>query len=318
LRNKYTEEQIQFIIQEKSKPDGLSSRKIASQLGLSKSGVNDCWNRVKGLVDSDKESGPKILLFDLETAPEVYMGFGRYKQNIQEDFVLQEGYMLSFVAKWLGDDKAVSVGLPYYKDTYVPMKPCDEKLVKDLHNLLDEADMCIAHNLKGFDWKVANTRFIKYGLKPVSPTKLIDTLNIAKANFKFPTNRLDTIARYLGVGQKLPHTGAKLWRDCVEGCEDAWKMMIDYNYVDVEVLEEVYMKLRPYDRRHPNLALYYPEPDERCICCGSKNLEITDKKAYTSVSSFEVYQCQDCGKHNRKRVNLLEKDKKDSLFMNCL
>jgi len=311
----FTEVEISKVVEEKLK--GTGSRAIGKMLGRSKSAVNYVWNRIKGDIPKiDGVDKPKILLFDLETAPEVYMGFGRYKQNISEDFVLQEPFMLSFVAKWLGDDNIISIGLPYYEDTYQPMSPCDEKLVRDLHKLLDSASILIAHNLVGFDFKVANTRFVRYGLPPISPTKLVDTLNIAKQNFRFPTNKLDTIARYLNVGQKLPHSGASMWRECMEGNEDSWKKMIEYNTVDVTVLEEVYMKLRAFDKKHPNLALLYPDNENRCVCCGSKDLELTDKKAYTSVSEFEVYQCKSCGKHNRTRTNTLSKSKRDSLMMN--
>ena len=303
-----------IIIEEKLK--GTGSRKIGDMINRGKSTVNDYWNRIKEDKQEVKRSAPKITLFDLETAPEIYMGFGRYKQNIAEDFVLQEPYMLSFVAKELGADTAISLGLPYYKDTYEPMKPCDEQLVRDLHNILDSSDILIAHNLKGFDMKVANTRFLRYGLDPISPVKLIDTLDIARSNFKFPTNKLDTIARYLGVGKKLSHTGASMWRDCVEGNEDAWRKMIEYNVVDVEVLEEVYLKLRPFDKRHPNLALYYPATEHRCVKCGSTDLELTDKKAYTSLSEFNVYKCNGCGTHIRNRQNNLSKAKRENILMN--
>ena len=301
-----------------AKEGELSWRGIARKLGVPRSTVSDFLRPIKDKLDKqDKEfNGAKILIFDIETAPELYFGFGRYKQNIQEDFVVRNSFLMSFVAKWLNDTNIVSFALPYYEEHYKDSPYSDELLAKDLHKLLNEADIVVAHNLSGFDWKVANTRFVYWGLDPISPTKLVDTLNIARANFKFPTNRLDTIARYLGVGQKLPHTGAKLWRDCYMGDEKAWKLMVDYNTVDVTVLEEVYLKLRAYDKRHPNVALWYDDKMARCVCCGSTNLRKTNKKAYTSVSSFDVYQCGNCGKHNRTRKNTLEKDKRDSLLMN--
>ena len=68
----------------------------------------------------------------------------------------------------------------------------DYELAKELHKLLDEADFMVAHNLKQYDFKVANTRFAAHGLPPISPTKLIDTLEIAKKNFRFPDNKLNT------------------------------------------------------------------------------------------------------------------------------
>jgi hypothetical protein len=295
----------------------MSWRQIAKEIDKPKSTVSDYLReffrrKPEGVIK------PKILLFDIETAPELYYGFGRYKQNIQEDFVVRSNYLLSFCAKWLGEDGIASYALPYYEERYKADPYDDSELASDLHALLSEADIVIAHNLAGFDWKVANTRFLVAGLDPISPTKLVDTLKIAKSQFKFPTNRLDTIARYLGVGQKLPHSGASLWRGCMEGDDLSWKQMVDYNTVDVEVLEEVYLKLRAFDKRHPNVAVFYPDAIRRCVCCGSHKVELTDKKAYTNVSEFDVYQCQECGKHMRDRVNTFDKEKRQSLMMNPL
>lgn len=297
----------------------LSWRQIAAAIDVPKSTVSDFLRaHYRGVKpeSSVTKDGPRILLFDIETAPELYMGFGRYKQNIQEDFVVRSSFIMSYVAKWLGQDNAVSIALPYY-DLYKEDPYSDYQLCLDLHKLLNEADIVVAHNI-AFDWKVANTRFVFHGLPPISPTKLVDTLKIAKASFRFPTNRLDTIARYLEVGQKLPHTGAKLWRDCYEGVESSWKMMVDYNYVDVEVLESVYLKLRAFDNRHPNVALFHKDDALRCVCCGSTDLKLTDKKSYTSLSEFDVLQCNSCGKHNRTRKTNLSKEKRESLLMNAL
>lgn len=304
---------------------GYSGRQIAQEIGMGKTTVNDFLAYYRenkgeyalscGDIKTAQEEGVKILLYDLETAPELYMGFGRYKQNIQEDFVYRNSFVMSYSAKWLGKDDIVSVGLPDYP-AYEEDPYDDYQLCLDLHKLLNEADWVVAHNI-AFDWKTANTRFVKHGLPPISPTKLIDTLAIAKANFRFPTNRLDTIARYLGVGQKLAHTGAKMWRDCYDGDMQAWQNMIDYNAVDVLVLEEVYLALRAFDKKHPNAALYYKDNAPRCVCCGSTDLTLTDKRAYTSVSEFEVYQCNSCGKHNRTRVNVLPKEQRQKLLMNA-
>ena len=92
----------------------------------------------------------------------------------------------------------------------------DERLVLKLWCLLDNADIVIGHNLRRFDNKKANSYFLKYGLKPPSPYRTIDTLLIAKAKFALPFNNLDYIAEYVNVGRKIP-TDIQLWIDCDKG-----------------------------------------------------------------------------------------------------
>lgn len=300
---------------------GMSKRAIAKHLDIGRTCCREWLNKYEDgqveLENSDQEvkRSPRVLVFDLETSPELSYHFGRWDVRINDDFNVQPSYLLSFSAKWLGEKEIVTMGLPYYG--YDPKNICDKQLCEDLHKLLDEADVVVAHNLKGFDWKVAQTRFLLNGLTTISPTKLVDTLHIARSNFRFPTNKLDTLARQLGVGAKLQHSGASLWRGCLEGKEEDWNTMLEYNTVDVTVLEDVYMKLRPYDKQHPNLALFYDDTQVRCVCCGSTNLKLTDKKSFTGTSEFDVYKCGNCDKHNRSRKNNLSKDKRESLLMNA-
>lgn len=320
---KLTQEEIAFII---SNPN-MSSRKICYYLWgdkKRKSTVNDLRKKLREATWDGTETSPseqpvpvKICFFDIETAPALVYTFGRKKQFIQQDFVVKEGYMLSFCAKWLGDDTIASYALPYYS-SYNWDKAHDEDLVRDLHKVLSEADIIVAHNLKGFDWKVAQTRFVYYGLPQIPDTKLVDTYLICRSNFMFPDNKLDTVARYLEVGQKLPHSGASLWRGCLDDDAECWGKMVEYNIVDVEVLEQVYLKIRHYDKRHPNVALYYNDDKLRCTVCGSSNLNLTDKKARSGLSQWSIYECEGCQHHVRSRTNERTKQQMQNTLANIL
>lgn len=320
LLNRYTltETEKHFII---ANPN-MSSRSVAKHLWghyCRKSTINDFRAKTQhSLSYTPPDNGPNILIFDIETAPSKVYTFGRYKQYINEDFVIEEGFMLSFCATWYESGSMASYALPYYEDHYQSSPTSDEKLVRDLHKVLSEADIIVAHYVKGFDWKVAQTRFLYYGLPQIPDIKLVDTVDIAKANFKFPNNKLDTIARYLGVGQKLPHSGASLWRGCLDGDEDSWKTMVDYNTVDVEVLEKVYTKLRAYDKRHPNVSLYYRDDKLRCTVCGSEDLSHTDKKAYSGLSEWNILLCNGCNHHVRARNNLRSKSQMKNTLANIM
>lgn len=321
VKEKLSEEQKHTISDMYNK--GISSRKIALKvLGREsrKSTVNDFikeMNKKGGF--SLPNTAPKILLFDIEYAPAEVMAYGRFKQFIVQDFVKKEGYMLSFTAKWLSHNNIVAFNLPYY-DTYTgPECNNDFNLVFDLWKLLDEADFVVAHNLKGYDWKQMNTRFVYHHLNPVSPTKLIDTLEICKKHFKFPSNSLDAVAAYLGLGRKTENSGARMWKECIlDGSKEAWKQELIYNINDVDLLEQIYLKIRAFDNKHPSLSPYYNDGKMHCTCCGSTNLVLTPKKAYTALSEFLVYQCSDCGKHSRGRSNQRDKESMMTTLTNAL
>lgn len=303
---------------------GLSNRKIAKQLiGRSgaKSSIADILERerLQRSLDIPIQKGAKILQFDIETAPTRAFVWGRFMQNVGQNQVLSEHFVLTWAAKWLGNDKIMWDALDQYPD-YDPSTAYenDYKVVLSLWQLLDEADIVVAHNA-AFDTKVMNARFAYHGLPEPSPYKIICTLRIAKAKFRFPSNKLDSLGEYLGLGRKVDTGGFELWAGCYAGDKESFKKMTIYNIQDVQLLEDVYLKLRAWDQRHPNVAVYYSDNKTRCITCGSDNLEVNyDSKAVTGTSTFEVLTCNDCGKHSRKRVNLLEKDKRKQLLANVV
>ena len=234
---------------------------------------------------------PKVLLFDLETTPILVYTWGTYKQNVLK--IVEDPYILCFGYKWL-NGKTKTVSLKDYK-RYKVDKKNDKDLVVKLHELLDEADIVIAHNGDRFDIKWANKQFIKHGLKPVSPYRTIDTLKVARRYFRFDSNRLDDLGRYLDVGRKVKHEGKELWFDVMDGDKKAWRKMLKYVKQDVELLEKVYKKLRAWGRETTN------EGENSCTRCGSYNLQ---KRGYQTVKSgmkYQRYQCTDCGGWLRKR-----------------
>ena len=48
--------------------------------------------------------------------------------------------------------------------------------------------------------------------------------------------------------------------------------MLKYNKRDVTLLEEVYLRIRPWIKGHPNCANYIDSKVPICSNCGSKNL----------------------------------------------
>lgn len=232
---------------------------------------------------------PRIAFFDIETSPMIIAAWQPYEANAV--WVERDTHLLSFAVKWEGEKRCKTYALPDYKE-YKKDIHDDGPLTRDLHRIMDEADIIIAHNGDAFDIKKANARFAVHGLDPPSPSKSVDTLKIAKKRFKFDSNKLDNLGRYLGVGRKLVHTGADLWRRCYSGDLTAWPLMKRYNAHDVELLERVYLKLRSWDPSPPDIRIYTEE--QGCPVCGSQNTIHRGILVYRTKKRFR-HSCKDCG-----------------------
>lgn len=206
----------------------------------------------------------KIILFDIETSPSLGWFWGSiWETNIIH--VEQDWHLMSFAWKELGESKVHYFGLPDFPG-YAKNPKDDKQLCQKLWELLDECDIAIAHNGDQFDIKMSNVRFLANGMTPPSPYQTIDTKKLAKQSFRFASNSLDDLAKHFGFEGKTAHTGKKLWFDCLAGDLQAWATMRKYNRQDVNILEKVYLHMRPFSKTHPNLN-GWKEPG-KCDCGG--------------------------------------------------
>ena len=240
------------------------------------------------------KNNTRILLIDIETAPSSGWFFDLWKEgNIVG--TIKSWYVLSVAWKWLGEDKVhckALVDYPHYRKNQKNRED-DLFLVQDIHALLEEADVVIGHNADRFDLRKINSRLLRHGFNPPSPYKTLDTLKVSRRYFAMDSNRLNDVAKYLGVGSKLPHTGFKLWEDCMKGDPTAWKLMKKYNIQDVALLERVYMKLRQWSTSHPNVNLVDMR-EGACPTCGSKKLQRRGFSV-TRTTRIQRFHCQGCG-----------------------
>lgn len=311
------------------KAQGFSSRHIGRVLGIGKSTVNDfvaaqrnigveivegmqylAEKRVADEVRQAKQQA-RILIIDIETAPFLAYTFRRWKTNIGQENVEKEGYILCYAAKWLGDDNIIFSRIKEPENDY--------DIVKEMKELIDQADVVIAHNAVKFDMPTIATRMLYHGMTPFAPHKVVDTLKIAKQQFRFPSNSLDAIAAYLGLEeQKMKHSGFGLWKRVMQMDEEAWNEMEEYNIQDILVLEKVYEKLRSWDKFAPNMALYKKGNGASCVVCASDKLEKVDKLSHTTLSSFHTLRCKECGKVMRTRQNVRSKEQMQNTLTNVM
>jgi len=289
----------------------LGFDRAAEQEGITKESIRRSCRAYKQHFLNGK-SDAKVLLLDIENAPSLAYIWSLWKEPGSFKFVDQDWYIMSWAAKWLGGDEVVVRALPDYKG-YKKNPTDDKRLLEDLWGYLDAADVIIAHNGKRFDVRKINARFVSNGMTPPSPYKVIDTLLEARANFKFTANDLDSLGKILGVGRKVDTGGFDLWKSCMAGDLEAWEKMKTYNAQDVQLLEDVYLALRPYMKYHPNFGIYAEDEVPMCPYCGSSSVRASGSTS-TDVSKFRKYVCQDCGAWSRGRENLIGKDKRKSLI----
>lgn len=217
--------------------------------------------------------------------------------------------MLTWAAKWLGSEEIMS-------DAVTPqevLKEDDYRITKSIWKLLNQAEIVIAHNGKNFDIPKLNSRFILNGLPPTNPYRQIDTKEVAAKQFGFSSNKLDALAGYFGIEHK-DDTDFKLWVRCLEGDKESLQYMEKYNKKDVAILEKVYLRLRPWIKGHPNVAVYIESENMVCPYCGSQHLQADADYVYTQVNKYLAYRCADCGGISRKRTTDYPKDKRKNLI----
>jgi hypothetical protein len=233
----------------------------------------------------------KVLLFDIESAPILGYTWGIWEQNVLNK--LRDSYMLCYAYRWLDEKKTHVVALPDF-DTYARTRYDDKELIHSLHALFEEADVIIAHNGDQFDIKYSNSRFLVHGLPPPSSYRTVDTLKIARSQFKLDSNKLDALGKTLGIGRKVETGGFKLWEGCMDGDERSWFLMKKYNKQDVDLLLAVYEKLRGWKKAHPSLTADVELTRPVCSTCQSLHVQ---KKGieFKGNSKQQRWKCQDCG-----------------------
>jgi len=259
-----------------------------------------------------EKAGAKILILDIETAPIRAWVWSLWKQNVGINQIDKDWFMLTWSAKWLFDKKVMSDRLT--KDEV--LKQNDKRITKGIWELLNEAEIVIAHNGVKFDIPALNTRFLMHGMKPPSPYVQIDTLRVFQKQFRFSSNKLAYINQILGLKEKLDTGGFELWERCYAGHNPSLIAMEKYNIGDVVALEDLYLLIRAWIKPHPPVSIYILDGETRCPTCGSKELQNQKGGDYvTQVNVFETVRCKGCGAVARKRKSSIKVHEKETLLI---
>lgn len=236
---------------------------------------------------------PVLNFLDIETSPLIGYSWATFDTSILR--IIESSKVISIAWKELHDKDVTVKCIADYED-YLPGVVNDESLIRDIWKLLDGSDIVCAHHGDNFDLKKLNARFAFYGLNSPSPYRSIDTKKAASRYFKFDSNSLNNLGAYLNVGQKINNGGFDLWVRCMAGDSSAWEEMKVYNAQDVLLLEQVYLKLRPFIANHPDLNAINPTTSTVASCGTCQSSNVTKRGfSLTKLGRKQRYQCTDCG-----------------------
>lgn len=291
---------------------GLSSRAIAKHLGISKTSVNENLVKLNTKDKTNKHPTEKYLFLDVETSPNIAVSFNRFKANLSQDHILQDGgSLISISWRWLGDDRAQGIAM----EPEEALANDDSRLCSTLWSLIEESDVIIGHNIDNFDLPTIKARLVINKFAPLKKVRTIDTLKLAR-QMRFPSNRLGSLGVILGEGDKSSHSGIKTWIGCLNGDQSSLDEMLVYNIEDVDLLYRVYMRLRNHDARPLNAGLFTDNEEHKCPVCGSTDVDESGNVVYTPLNAFKEHVCNDCGSRSRSRSRtaLTTKQKRKNLL----
>lgn len=233
------------------------------------------------------------LFFDIETAPNIGLFWeAGYKKNIDYSNIIKERAIICICYKYEGD-KEVSY-LTWDE------KQSDKKMLQAFIEEANSAHELVGHNGDKFDLKWVRTRCLYHNIKMFPDYQTIDTLKVSRSKFKFNSNRLNYIAEFLGIGNKIK-TEFGMWKAIIlNNDEKAMAKMVKYCQKDVILLEKVFNKLYKHIENKIHYGVLFGEPRGTCPECGSDE-NIIHRKRATKTGLVKIqYECKTCGKFYTK------------------
>jgi uncharacterized protein YprB with RNaseH-like and TPR domain len=165
----------------------------------------------------------------------------------------------------------------------------ERELVKAVAEEYAKADVLVGHYSTGFDRPFLAAKMLEYGLPPLPNIPHIDTYYLSK-KLAISRKSLQNVAYYSGIKQTKSAVEGRLWKAAQAGNIKALKAIEHHNVVDVQVLNEVYLKLRPLMLTHPRVNGFGP-----CRACGQDRLQSRGAAISSLKGHQRRYQCAGCG-----------------------
>jgi hypothetical protein len=237
-----------------------------------------------------EENVAKILVIDIERLPGLARIWEPKTRYVPISQFVRAPSLLCWAAKWYGSDEMMFASA--WDDA--------EAMVSGIWDLYDQADIVVTYNGVSFDNRHLRSEWLMASLSPPAPWKDVDLYRVNSSTFGFESKSLQHLCQRLGLDTKSGHYDAVMAEACMAGDAEAQATMRTYNEGDVTITEQAYLRLLPWIRNHPHVALLpADDPDARtCNRCGSSDLARTG--TYRAVQiNYLRYRCNNCGANVR-------------------
>lgn len=247
----------------------------------------------KRITEADLPTRRKRLFFDIETSPNVGLFWqAGYKQKIDYSNIIKERAIICICYKW-EDEKQV------YSLTW-DRKQSDKAMLLAFIEVANMATELVGHNGDKFDLPWIRTRCLFHKIPMFPQYTTIDTLKAARSKFRFNSNRLNYIADYLGIGQKIK-TEFDLWKEVLlNNSKPALDKMVKYCQKDVVLLEKVFKELRVHLPAKSHYGVLFGHDRGTCPECGSDDLVISMRRTTATGLKKIQYRCNTCNTYHSK------------------
>lgn len=122
----------------------------------------------------------------------------------------------------------------------------DRDVIQDISKYLKEHDIIVSYNGKRFDIPFLNSRQLYHGQEvfALKPAKHTDMLYQAKFKLNLHRANLDTVAKFLGCANEKTQIDGQAWVRAMAGDRQSMDYIVEHCVLDVEVLTEVFMKMK--------------------------------------------------------------------------
>lgn len=232
----------------------------------------------------------KTLFFDIETSPCIgYFWRPGHKVRLSYDNVIEDAKIICISWKWADSEP---------QTFHWGKKKCDKSVVKRFAKVMAEADLIVAHNGDRFDLPWFRARCLKHGIKNLPRYRTLDTLKSTRANIKLPSNRLNDIAQYYGIGEKIETTYG-LWKDVMQGNKEALDHMVKYCEQDVILLQQVYEFIQGVVPQKTHAGVINGGEKWSCPSCGSVDVVRNGTDVTPQGTKKQKMKCNSCGRGYR-------------------
>jgi uncharacterized protein YprB with RNaseH-like and TPR domain len=235
------------------------------------------------------------LFFDIETSPNIGLFWeAGYKKNITTDNIIRERAIICICYKW--EDEKEVYALQW------DAKQNDKRMLEQFIAVANTANELVGHNGDKFDLAWIRTRCLFHGIDMFPNYQTIDTLKVARSKFRFQSNRLNYIAKFLGLGGKIK-TEFNLWKDILLNKDKvAMEKMIKYCKKDVSLLEEVYKLLGNHIAPKTHYGVVFGQDRGSCPECGAGSEDLIKNNSVVTATGLTriQYKCKVCNKFHSK------------------